>query len=65
MGGYRFPEELGAQVETALKFKYLGKIFADDQLDDCVLTGKSLLDLPSDNPAFVSVKKIMKTAGYI
>jgi CO dehydrogenase maturation factor len=63
-GGYRFPEELGNQAETALKFKYLGKIAADEQLDECVLAGKSLLDLPSDNTAYVSVKQIMKNAGY-
>jgi CO dehydrogenase maturation factor len=65
IGGYRFPEELGNQAETALKFKYLGKIVADEQLDEYVLAGKSLLDLPSDNAAYVSVKKIMKTAGYM
>ena len=64
MGGYRFPEELGTQAETALKFKYLGKIASDEQLDEYVLAGKSLFALPSDNPAYVSVKKIMKTAGY-
>ena len=29
------------------------------------LNGKSLLDLPSDNPAYVSVKDILKTLGYI
>jgi CO dehydrogenase maturation factor len=63
-GGYRFPEKLGNQAETALKFKYLGKIVSDEQLDEYVLAGKSLLDLPSDNAAYVSVKKIMKNAGY-
>jgi hypothetical protein len=51
--------------EEALKFKYLGKIVADEQVDDFVLNGKSLLDLPSDNPACASVKAIMKTTGYI
>ena len=65
VGGYRFPANLGSKAETELKFKYLGKIFADEQLDDYVLTGKSLLDLPSDNPAYLSVKKILKAAGYM
>jgi len=65
VGGYRFPENLGGKAETELKFKYLGKILADEHLDDYVLNGKSLLDLPSDNPAYLSVKKIMKTAGYV
>jgi len=65
VGGYRFPANLGSKAETELKFKYLGKILTDEQLDDYVLNGKSLLDLPSDNPAYLSVKKIMKTAGYV
>jgi CO dehydrogenase maturation factor len=65
IGGYRFPAELGSKAEEALKFKYLGKIVADEQVDDFVLDGKSLLDLPSDNPAYASVKSIMKTTGYI
>jgi CO dehydrogenase maturation factor len=65
IGGYRFPEKLGTQAETALKFKYLGKIASDEQLDEYVLAGKSLLDLPSDNAAYVSVKAIMKATGYI
>jgi CO dehydrogenase maturation factor len=65
IGGYRFPDELGARAETALNFKYLGKIAVDATLDEYVLEGKSLLELPSDNAACVSVKKIMKTAGYL
>ena len=65
IGGYTFPAELGVHAETALNFKYLGKIAADATLDEYVLEGKSLLELPSDNAACVSVKKIMKTAGYL
>ena len=65
IGGYRFPENLASQVETDLKFKYLGKIASDERLDEYVLTGQSLLDLPSDSMAYASVKKIMKTAGYL
>jgi CO dehydrogenase maturation factor len=65
VGGYRFPDRLGSEAETALKFKYLGKIKSDDELDDYVLDGKSLLDLPSSNAAYLSVQDIMKTAGYI
>ena len=40
VGGYRFPAELGKQAEADLKFKYLGKIDADDQLDEYVLEWK-------------------------
>jgi CO dehydrogenase maturation factor len=65
IGGYRFPAQLGSQAETALKFKYLGKIASDDRLDEYVLDGTSLLGLPSDSAAYVSVKEIMKTVGYI
>lgn len=64
IGGYRFPAELGKQAEADLKYKYLGKIAQDEQLDDFVLNGKSLIDLPSNNAAYLSVKAIMKTLGY-
>jgi CO dehydrogenase maturation factor len=65
VGGYRFPPELGKQAEADLKFKYLGKIDADEQLDDYVLNGKNLLDLPKTNKAYLSVNKILKTLGYL
>ncbi len=65
VGGYRFPSELGKQAEAELKFKYLGKIEADEQLDEFVLNGKSLLDLPKDNKAYISVINIVKTLGYL
>ena len=63
VGGYRFPNELAGKAEEELKFKYVGKIVADELVDDYVLNGKSLLELPSDNVAFASVKAIMKTYG--
>jgi CO dehydrogenase maturation factor len=65
VGGYRFPGELGKAAEEDLKFKYLGKIVQDELLDEYVLTGKSLLDLPNDNEAYLSVKEILKTLGYL
>lgn len=65
IGGYRFPAELGKQAEDELKFKYLGKIVQDEWLDEYVLAGKSLLDLPNDNKAYISVKNIVKTLGYV
>jgi CO dehydrogenase maturation factor len=65
VGGYRFPAELGEQAEADLKFKYLGKILADDQLDEYVLDGKNLLDLPNDNKAYLSVKEILSNLGYL
>ena len=65
IGGYRFPEELAKQAEAELNFKFLGKIAEDEELDDYVLNGRSLLDLPSDNKAYVSVKAILKTLSYL
>ncbi len=65
VGGYRFPDELARKAEQELKFKYVGKIVADELVDDYVLNGKSLLELPSDNAAYTSVKAIMKATGYI
>jgi hypothetical protein len=43
----------------------LGKIVADPQLDEFVLEGASLLNLPSDNPAYLSVKEILQKLGYL
>ena len=63
VGGYRFPAELGKQAEAELKFKYLGKIEADEQLDEYVLKGKSLLDLPKDNKAYLSVQEYTQNLG--
>jgi CO dehydrogenase maturation factor len=65
IGGYRFPAELGKKAEEDLKFKYLGKIEADEQLDEFVLEGESLLELPNTNKAYLSVKKILATLGYL
>lgn len=64
VGGYRLPENLRSHVENALKFKYLGKITRDEKVEEYVLEGRSLLDLPSDSPAFASVKEILLSAGY-
>ncbi len=65
VGGYRFPAELGKQAEADLKFKYLGKISPDDELDEFVLDGKNLLELPKDNKAYLSVQKILQSLGYL
>jgi CO dehydrogenase maturation factor len=65
IGGYRFPENLGSQVENSLKFKYLGKVAVDEQLDEYVLAGQSLLSLPSNSAAYASIKSIARTVGYI
>jgi CO dehydrogenase maturation factor len=63
IGGYRFSEILEKRArDTGLK--YLGRIACDEKVEDAILRGASLLDLPSDSPAYVSVEEIMKRAGY-
>jgi CO dehydrogenase maturation factor len=64
VGGFRFPENLEQQARETLRFEFLGKIVRDEKVEKNVLEGKSLLDLPSNTPAYTSVKMIMKKAGY-
>ncbi len=65
VGGREFPEELGGKAEEKTGLKYLGKIAYDEAVREYVLGGDSLLNLPSNSPAYVSVKNIMEKAGYI
>jgi CO dehydrogenase maturation factor len=64
IGGFRFPEELENEVELKTQQRFLGRIFYDKNVEEYVLLGKSLLDLPSTSPAYVSIKNILKKAGY-
>ena len=64
VGGYRFPKILEEEAEKRLGLKYLGKIAYDENVEKFILSGKSLLEIPSDSPAYRSVKKIMFKAGY-
>lgn len=43
---------------------YLGKIDYDPRLEQYNLEGKSLLELPEDSAACLSVKRVLATAGY-
>ncbi len=65
IGGFRFLENLESQVEKTTQLEYLGKIAYDERVEEYVLAGKSLLDLSSTSPAYISVKKLMEKAGYI
>ncbi|MGD8545275.1 MAG: AAA family ATPase [Candidatus Bathyarchaeota archaeon] len=65
VGGFRFPENLEAEAKKATQLGFIGKIAYDKSVEEYVLSGKSLLDLPSDSLAYVSVKKIMKKAGHV
>lgn len=64
VGGYRFPDDWKDRAERITGLKYLGTIAEDEVMDNFVRDGISLLDLPVDSPAYVSVKEIMKEAGY-
>ncbi len=64
VGGNRFPEISGEEVERRTNQKYLGKIAYDKNVEEFNLSGKSLLKLPLSSPAYLSIKEIMKKAGY-
>jgi len=64
VGGFRFPEGLEKRADSTLKFDFLGKIARDDEVEEYVLAGKSLLELPPNSPAYLSVKRIVDRAGY-
>jgi CO dehydrogenase maturation factor len=64
VGGNRFPEITGEEVEKRTNQKYLGKIAYDKTVEEFNLSGKSLLTLPTSSPAYLSIKEIMKKAGY-
>jgi CO dehydrogenase maturation factor len=65
VGGREFPNTLVERVGRETGLKYLGKIAYDETVKDYVLEGKSLINLPSTSPAYVSVKNIMERTGYI
>jgi CO dehydrogenase maturation factor len=65
VGGFRFPESLEKRAEESLKLEFLGKIACDEAVEEYVLSGESLLELPSNSRAYVSLKRIMEKAGYI
>jgi CO dehydrogenase maturation factor len=63
VGGYRFPENLKSRI-TNKKFKFLGKIPYDKDIENYGLLGNSLLELSNTSPAYISIKKIMNKAKY-
>jgi len=63
LGNYRFSEETEEYLRSAAE-DYLGKINYDPAVKQYNLGGKSLLGLPEDSPATLSVKRILVKAGY-
>jgi len=52
------PEPILKEVEKS-GLELLGTIPSDEQIVECSLNGKSLLNLPQDSPAKVSIKKLL------
>jgi CO dehydrogenase nickel-insertion accessory protein CooC1 len=59
----RFSQDTEKLVQDA-GATYLGKIEPDDRVEEYNLPGKSLLELPDDSPASLSIKKILTRADY-
>lgn len=63
VGNHRFREGLEEHIQST-DGTYLGRIEYDAAVEEYNLNGKSLLDLPDDSPACLSVKRILTEAGY-
>ena len=63
IGNYRFTPEAEEYLRNTGE-AYLGKIDYDPEVKEYNLKGKSLLELPENSPALVSVKGILVKAGY-
>ena len=64
VGSYRFPPELEPQAEKVPYTRYVGKIAFDPMVEEYVIGGRSLLDIPSDTSGYISVQEILACAGY-
>jgi CO dehydrogenase maturation factor len=63
VANYRFTQDAEKFVQNA-DGPYLGKIASDEKVEEYNLQGRSLLQLPHDSPAFLSVRNILMKAGY-
>ena len=64
IGGFRFPEHMETRAKKTTHLEYLGKIAYDEQVEEYIISGKSLRELPTTSPAYRSVKQILAKAGY-
>lgn len=64
VGGCLFPKELESVVEEKTGREFLGKIEFDPKVQEAVISGRSLLDIPEDSAAYVSIKRLMEKGGY-
>ena len=63
VGNHRFEEGLEERIPSRDGI-YLGKIDYDARVEEYNLSGRSLLELPGDSPACLSVERILAAAGY-
>lgn len=63
VGNYRFTDEAETYLLQSGE-RYLGRIEFDPQVREHNLKGESLLKIPEYSPSSISVKKILKVAGY-
>ena len=59
VSNYKFSNSLEESIKE-LELKYIGKIDYDENVEGYILEGKSLIGLPEDSPASLSVKKIVE-----
>ncbi len=63
VGNYRFNDETESYLLNSGE-KYIGRVLFDKLVRDFNLEGKSLFEIPEDSPSSLSIKKIIKEAGY-
>jgi CO dehydrogenase maturation factor len=63
VGGNQMPRDF-AIPEPEAPQQYLGPLAYDPQVQEAVLHGRSLLELPENSPMVLSVSDLMKKAGY-
>ena len=61
---HRFNEDLEKYIQNIEGASYLGKIEYDANVEKYNLIGRSLLELPENSPAYLSVGRILVKAGY-
>ncbi|MDD1673710.1 MAG: cobalamin biosynthesis protein, partial [Methanomicrobiales archaeon] len=65
VGGHRFSDDLVPRASEVSHTRYLGKIACDPLIEEFVIEGRSLLEIPSNSPGFISVQEILVRAGYL
>jgi CO dehydrogenase maturation factor len=64
VGGNQMPRNFAIPEPEGALQQYLGLIAQDPGVQEAVLEGRSLLELPEDSPMVRSVGELMKKAGY-